>query len=111
MFKLFKKKECKCNESCCFNEKFNKSNLKINDISSIKVFGTGCSSCKKLYKNVVEVVKKLSIDVEVEYITNIEEMMKYNIMKSPVLMINDSIISSGKLLKVNEIEQIFKEII
>ena len=58
-------------------------------IKNIKVLGPGCPKCKTTYNNVLEAVKQMGIEADVTKIEDIEEMMKYNVLTTPVLMIDD----------------------
>lgn len=71
---------------------------------NIKVLGPGCPKCKTTYNNVLEALKQSGIEAEVEKIEDIEEMMKYNILTTPVLMIDDVIKIKGRVADVNEIK-------
>ncbi|MFA6843775.1 MAG: thioredoxin family protein [Bacilli bacterium] len=79
-------------------------------ISSIKVLGSGCKSCHLLYVNTQEAVKNCGLEIEVEYITDMAKVVSYGVMSMPVLVINEKIASSGQVLKVTEIENLFKKI-
>jgi len=72
----------------------------------IKVLGPGCPKCKTTYNNVLEAVKQTGIDAEVIKIEDIEEMMKYNVLTTPVLMIDDVAKVKGRIADVNEIKQL-----
>lgn len=74
-------------------------------MTQIKVLGTGCSKCKTTYNNVLEALKQLGIDANVIKVEDIEEMMKYNILSTPVLMINEEVKVKGRIADVNEIKQ------
>lgn len=58
---------------------------------TIKILGSGCSRCEKLYKKVTEVVKSNNLDVVVIKISDIKEFAKYGIMMTPALIINEKI--------------------
>ena len=58
-------------------------------MKNVKVIGPGCVKCKTTYNNVLEALKETGIDANVEKIEDIEEMMKYNILSTPVLMIDE----------------------
>lgn len=73
---------------------------------NIKVLGGGCRSCEALLDAVKEVVDKNNIDADVEYITDMEKIMGYGIMSMPALMVDDKLISSGRVLKAKEIEKL-----
>lgn len=75
----------------------------------IQVLGSGCPSCKNLHKAVEEVVKKLELNVEVEYSTDITEIVKLGAMSSPVFAIDGKLMSSGKVLSKEEIEKVILE--
>ena len=72
----------------------------------VKVLGTGCAKCKTTYNNVLEAVKQLGIDADVTKIEDIEEMMKYNVLTTPVLMIDEVIKIKGRVADINEIKQL-----
>ncbi len=69
----------------------------------IKVLGPGCPKCKNTYSNVLEALKQSNIEADVEKIEDIEEMMKYNILTTPVLMVDEQIKVKGRVAKVSEI--------
>lgn len=73
---------------------------------NIKVLGGGCRSCEALLDAVKEVVAKNNIDADIEYITDMEKIMGYGIMSMPALMIDDKLISSGRVFKAKEIEKL-----
>ena len=69
---------------------------------NIKVLGGGCKNCEALLKSAKEAVASK----EIEYITDMEKIMTYGVMSMPALMVNGKIVSSGKVLKVKEIEKL-----
>lgn len=90
-------------ENCCCN------NIE-NSLISIKVLGSGCKSCHELYENVKEAVKKAGLSVEVEYITDLEKVMDYGVMSMPALVVNEKVVSMGKVLKVTDIEKLMHKL-
>lgn len=74
----------------------------------IKVLGPGCPKCKTTYQNALEAIKQSGLDVTVEKIEDIEEMMKYNVLTTPVLMIDEVIKVKGRVANVNEIVELIK---
>jgi small redox-active disulfide protein 2 len=74
----------------------------------IKVLGTGCSKCKTTYNNVLEAIKQLGIEAEVTKIEDIEEMMKYNVLTTPVLMIDEVAKIKGRIAQIDEIKELLK---
>ena len=76
------------------------------DVHSIKVLGAGCKSCHEMYENTKVALRNVGIDKEVEYITDMEKVMAYGIMSMPGLVINEKVVSMGKVLKVADIEKL-----
>ena len=72
-------------------------------MKSIKVLGTGCSKCNVMYQNALEAVKQSGIEANVEKIEDIMELMNYNILVTPVLMIDEKQVIKGRVADVNEI--------
>ena len=72
----------------------------------IKVLGPGCPKCKTTYNNVLEALKQTGVEAPVEKIEDIEDMMKYNVLTTPVLMIDEVAIIKGRVADVNEIKQL-----
>ena len=77
-------------------------------MKNIKVFGSGCPTCKKLLENVNQVVEDLKLPAEVEYITDYTKMMEMGIMQVPALAIDDKIIVSGRVPRTEEIKELLK---
>ena len=73
-------------------------------MKQIKILGTGCSKCKSTYNNVIEALNKLDMQADVIKIEDIEEIMKYNVLSTPVLMIDEEIKVKGRVPDVNEIK-------
>ena len=76
---------------------------------NIKILGIGCPRCRKLEEKVKEVVSENNIDAEVNKVTDVSDMMKYNIMMTPGLVINEKLKSSGNIPKDEQILNWIKE--
>ncbi|TAL70534.1 MAG: thioredoxin family protein [Bacteroidetes bacterium] len=76
---------------------------------NIKILGTGCAKCISLEKKVREIVSNYKYDATVEKITELEEIMKYGIMMTPGLVINNKVVSYGTIPKDNQIVQWLNE--
>lgn len=48
----------------------------------------------------------MGLSIEVEYITNMEKIMEFGVMSMPAIVVNDKVISSGKVLKAADIEKL-----
>lgn len=73
---------------------------------NIKVLGPGCAKCQQLEKTVKEVVRELGIDARVEEVKDFKEFVKYNVLMTPGLVINEQTVSSGKVLSKAEVTQL-----
>jgi len=78
-------------------------------MKNIKVLGPGCPKCKTTYNNVLEAVKQMGIEAEVSKIEDIEQMMKYNVLTTPVLMIDDVAKVKGRIADVKEIKELLSK--
>jgi len=77
-------------------------------MKNIKVLGPGCAKCKQLEKNVQEAVSKLTGDYNVEKVEDYQEMAKYGMLGSPGLVIDEKLISTGKVQSVSELMEMLK---
>lgn len=71
----------------------------------IKVLGTGCAGCKALHNTVLETVAKLGLDTNVEKVEDLMEIMNYNVLSMPGLVIDGKVVSSGKKLSATQVEE------
>ena len=78
-------------------------------INNIKVLGAGCSTCHKQYEYAVAAVKELGLNVEVEYITDLEKIMEYGMMSMPLIIINDKVVAKGKLVRTADVKKLIEE--
>jgi len=72
----------------------------------IKILGTGCAKCKTLEKLTRDVVEQNSIQASITKVEDIVEIMKYNIMSTPALVVNEKIEIKGRIPSADEIKQI-----
>lgn len=75
----------------------------------IKVLGSGCKSCHTLYENACQAVKAAGLSAEVEYVTEMQRIAQYGVMRMPALVICGQVVSGGAVLKPAEIEEILKK--
>ena len=70
---------------------------------NIKVLGSGCANCKRLEATARKVVETLAIEAEIEKVTDYAEIMKWPILSTPGLVINDKLVSAGRIPSEAEI--------
>lgn len=72
----------------------------------IKILGSGCANCKKLKENTEEALKALRLSTPIEEVKDIDAIINYGVMKTPALVIDEQVKSSGRVLSVEEIKKI-----
>jgi small redox-active disulfide protein 2 len=72
----------------------------------IKILGPGCPKCKTLDKLTREVVEKNGIKATITKVEDIMEIMKYGIMSTPALVIDEKVVIKGRVPSADEIKQI-----
>lgn len=70
---------------------------------TIKVLGSGCANCKKLEAITHQVVEQMGIQAEVVKVTEYSDIMAYNIMSTPGLVVNEKVVSTGRIPSTAEI--------
>lgn len=77
---------------------------------SIKVLGAGCKNCHDLFDTARAAVKNMGLSVEVEYVTDMEKIMEYGVMSMPALVVNEKVVSMGKVLKSSDVEKLLRKL-
>jgi small redox-active disulfide protein 2 len=75
----------------------------------IKILGTGCAKCKSLEKLTREVVEKSGIQATITKVEDITEIMKYHIMATPALIVNEKVEIKGRMPSEAEILQVLSK--
>ena len=78
-------------------------------MKTIKVLGTGCPKCKVTYNNALEAVKQSEVEAEVIKVEDIMEMMKYDILSTPALVIDEKVRVKGRVADIKEIKDMLLE--
>ena len=112
LFNFGKKEEEK--KSCCCGSEAKEENTccgaPVDGICCIKVLGAGCKTCHEQYENAKAAVAALGLSIEVEYITDMEKVMEYGVMSMPAIVVNDKVVSMGKLLKAADVEKLLRKL-
>lgn len=64
---------------------------------TVKILGTGCTNCKKVEQIVRQVVAAMGIAAEIIKVTDYNEIMQYPILSTPGLVINEKLLSAGRI--------------
>ena len=72
----------------------------------IKILGTGCAGCKSLYETTLKAVEELGIDANVSKVEDMMQIIGYNVLSLPGLVINEKVVSAGKKLSLVEIKEL-----
>ena len=117
LFNFGKKKEEEKKSCCCGSTepKAEESTgcccgAPVEGICCIKVLGAGCKSCHEQYENAKAAAQALGLDVEVEYITDMEKVMEYGVMSMPAIVVNEKVVSMGKVLKAADVEKLLRKL-
>lgn len=63
----------------------------------IKVLGTGCAGCKALYETVGQAIAELGIEAQVCKEEDMLQILSYDVMQLPALVIDEKVVAKGKL--------------
>ncbi len=74
----------------------------------IEILGTGCAKCKALEEATKQAVAKSGKFAQIEKVEDIMKIMEYGVMSTPGLVIDGKVVSTGKLLSVDEIINLMK---
>ena len=75
----------------------------------IKVVGTGCRKCKALLAATEEAVKRTSVQADIEYVTDMMKIAETGLLSTPGLIIDNKIVSSGKVLEAQAVAELIEK--
>jgi len=73
---------------------------------NIKILGPGCANCANLEKATREAVTDLGIQAAIEKVTDYPTMMKYNVMRTPALVVDEKVVLSGRVPTAPQVKEI-----
>ena len=117
LFNFGKKKEEKQVPACCCGSapkaegSTSCCGAPVEGICCVKVLGAGCKSCHEQYENAMAAVKAMGLNLEVEYITDMEKVMGYGVMRMPAIVVNEKVVSMGKVLKAADVEKLLRKLV
>jgi small redox-active disulfide protein 2 len=77
--------------------------------TNIKILGIGCARCNTLADFTAQVVKETGFDAEIQKIGDIEQIIKYQVMSTPALVINEKVVVSGRVPSKEEIRSFIEK--
>jgi small redox-active disulfide protein 2 len=77
---------------------------------TIKILGSGCKNCIALAENTKAALTELGVAAEIIKVTDFADIAKYGIMSTPGLVIDEKVVSFGKVLKPKEIAKIIEKV-
>jgi small redox-active disulfide protein 2 len=75
----------------------------------IEVLGMGCTKCKKLAEVAARAVQELGIEAEIVKVEEAKEIMKYNILSTPGLVVDGQLKAAGRLPSLDEVKGFLKQ--
>lgn len=72
----------------------------------IKVLGPGCSKCKATYQVIEKVIRENNLDVKLTKVDDIMEMMNYNIMTTPAVVVDGTVRLKGQVPSESEVKKL-----
>jgi small redox-active disulfide protein 2 len=75
----------------------------------IKILGGGCKNCAALVENVETAVKEAGVEAQIIKVTDFKDIMAYGVMSTPALVVDEKVVSCGRVPKPKEISQILKD--
>jgi small redox-active disulfide protein 2 len=75
-------------------------------MKDVKILGTGCPKCKQTTAIVEDTVNRLGIEARVEKVEDIMEIMKYNVMSTPAIVLDGNVVLKGRVPSASEVEAI-----
>ena len=111
---LFSSKPCKCSSGKVYaipagetsEVSADATNGGGQEVKEIKVLGPGCAKCKSTFAVVDKVVRASGMHVRLIKVEDIEEIMRYNIMSTPAVVVDGKVVVKGKVPSESEIKQI-----
>ncbi len=101
--------KCDCGGMCPVSEIEAKKNAEKSKTSNVLVLGSGCKKCNDLEQATKEAMQNLGIDEQVGHVTDFAQIASYGVMNTPALVVDNKVVSTGKVLKTSEVEELLKK--
>lgn len=71
---------------------------------TVKILGSGCANCKKLEAVAREAAAQAGVEAEFVKVTDMNDILSFNVMSTPALVINGKVVSSGRIPSLADIQ-------
>lgn len=111
LFGLGRKKKEK---ECCYSNNYAQETMKHTEkerqFSRVKILGGGCEKCNQLEEATIKALIELGMDSNIEHVKDFEKIASYGVMTTPALVVDDKVVSYGKVLKKDEVIKILNKV-
>jgi small redox-active disulfide protein 2 len=73
---------------------------------TVQILGTGCAKCKTLAENARQAIEEAGVEAQIEKVEDIKEIMKFNILMTPGLVIDGEVKAAGRVLSTEDIKKL-----
>ncbi|MEI0605129.1 thioredoxin family protein [Brachyspira alvinipulli] len=73
------------------------------------MLGTGCANCHKLEENTIAAIEEAKLDLVIKHVEDMSEIASYGVMSTPALVLDEKVLSYGKVLSKDEIIKLLKD--
>ena len=77
-------------------------------MNTIKILGPGCPNCNKTEAIVKSVAEELNCDIKIEKVSDIQEIMNYDIMSTPAIVMDEKVVIKGRVPSKDEIRKLLE---
>jgi small redox-active disulfide protein 2 len=77
-------------------------------MKNLQVLGTGCAKCKKLTEQAEAAAQAMGIEYRIDKISDLQEIMKYGVMRTPALVVDGCVKIAGKVPSVDELKELLR---
>ncbi|MDR7856825.1 thioredoxin family protein [Tissierella sp.] len=75
----------------------------------IKILGAGCDKCDKSYDNAIKAIGELGVDATVEKVEDLITMMKYGVMTTPGIVVDEKVVMVGRIPQVEDFKKMLEK--
>jgi len=79
-------------------------------MKTIKILGTGCPNCKTTEKIVIKAIEELNLEANIVKVEDIQDIMAYDIMSTPAVVIDEKVVIKGRVPKIEEIKALLQNV-